>query len=165
MLDLTDPRWTQLHGGYHTPYDPRPALAKLEHDQDVTEAWDELWQELHHQGDVGTVSYAAVPHLLRVHEIRGVPDWNTFALAGCIERARLIGGNPEVPAWLRGGYETAWQDLVRLALGDLARSADPTLVQSALAVIAMARGLRRVGAVLLDFTDDELEEMVEAYRG
>ena len=165
MLDLTDARWTELQGGYRVPYDPRPALAKLEHGHDVAEAWDELWQELHHQGDVGTVSYAAVPHLLRVHKARGVPDWNTFALAGFIEQVRLANGNPEVPAWLRDGYDMAWKDIVGMALADLARSEDPTFVRSAIGVIAMARRLRRIGEVLLDFTEDELEEMVEEYRG
>ncbi len=29
----------------------------------------------------------------------------------------------------------------------------------------MARGLARVGQILLDFTDDELAEMIAEYRG
>lgn len=165
MLDLTDARWGELQGGYRVPYDPRSALVKLERGHAVADAWDELWQQLHHQGDVGTAAYAAVPHLLRVHGIRGATDWNTFALVGCIEQLRGVGRNPVLPHWLRDGYEKAWRDIVPVALGDLARSSDPELVRAAIGCIAIARGLRRIGEVLLDFTDDELGEMVDEYRG
>lgn len=102
----------------------------------------ELWQELHHQGDVGTASYAAVPHLLRVHRARGVPDWNTFALLGCIEQVRHADRNPDLPPWLRDGYDTAWRGIVGLALGDLARSEDPTLVRRANAFLNPRQTLR-----------------------
>jgi hypothetical protein len=32
--------------------------------------WDELCNELHHQGDVGLASYAAIPQLVRISEER-----------------------------------------------------------------------------------------------
>jgi len=60
MLSFDDPRWRQLRGGYGSPYDPRKALLSLERGTDVLAAWSELWEELHHQGDVGEASYAAV---------------------------------------------------------------------------------------------------------
>ena len=53
MLNVDDIRWTKLAGGYRVPYDPRAALRKLASGTEVSEAWKELWQELHHQGDVG----------------------------------------------------------------------------------------------------------------
>ena len=55
-------QWAGLCGGYRTPYDPRNAIGKLR-EGDAKAAWDELWQELHHQGDVGEASYATVPLL------------------------------------------------------------------------------------------------------
>jgi hypothetical protein len=33
----------------------------LQSNTDSSKAWDELWNELHHQRDVGEASYAAVP--------------------------------------------------------------------------------------------------------
>jgi hypothetical protein len=54
MLPLGDPRWNELPGGYGTPFDPSDLLRRLEGGK---KAWDELWQELHHQGDVGVASY------------------------------------------------------------------------------------------------------------
>lgn len=164
MLDFSDPRWHQLEGGYRVLYDPRPALTQLERGVDVAAAWEALWQGLHHQGDVGVASYAAVPHLLRVHRMRDVPDWNTFGLVGIIEHSRHANQNPRLPEWLKSGYDKAWQAIAEVAGRDLMRSDDPILTRMALGVIATARGLRFAGEVLMDFTDDELEEMVLAYR-
>ena len=165
MLELTDPRWGQLAGGRRTKFDPRPALGQLDSGEAVERAWSELWDGLHHQGDVDTAAYAAAPHLVRIHRRRDVPDWTTYAILGTIERERQARRNPVIPDWLASGYQSAWREIIELALRDLKRSEDPLLVQSTLAIIAMARGLRRTAEVLLDFTEDELEEMVSRYRG
>jgi len=60
MLSFDDNRWEQLLGGYRTQFDPRAAFSKLESNIQCEDAWDELWEGLHHQGDVGEASYAAV---------------------------------------------------------------------------------------------------------
>lgn len=165
MLEFTDARWSRLAGGRRTAFDPRRALSHLDSGVGVERAWAELWDGLHHQGDVDTASYAAVPHLVGIHRRRDVPDWNTYALLGTIERERGARGNPPIPDWLANEYQGAWRDVVALALRDVARSDDPLLVRAALGAIAMARGLRRTAEVLLDFTEDELGEMVSRYRG
>lgn len=56
MLKLDDPRWSEMEGGYRIPFDPRPLFGKLQANQDVETVWNELWNELHHQGDVGEAS-------------------------------------------------------------------------------------------------------------
>jgi hypothetical protein len=56
MISFKDRRWEKLLGGYRTAFDPRPALQNLESDVHVKDAWHELWEELHHQGDVGEAS-------------------------------------------------------------------------------------------------------------
>jgi len=66
MLSFDDERWNHLTGRYKTPFDPRPFLRRLENQQDTETAWQELWEELHHQVDVGDASYTAIPELLRV---------------------------------------------------------------------------------------------------
>ena len=92
-INLDDDRWTELLGGYRIPYDPRKELRSIEQDENVEAAWSELCTNLYHQGDVGEASYAVVPHLVRIHEQRGVPDWNTYALLAMIEEARQDGNN------------------------------------------------------------------------
>jgi hypothetical protein len=114
MLSLDDPRWSEMEGGYRMPFDPRPLFAQLQANQDVKRVWDELWEGLHHQGDVGEVSYAAVPHLVRIHRERGAPDWNIYAIVATIELARDSARNPPIPPWLKPGYDHAIQELADL---------------------------------------------------
>jgi hypothetical protein len=128
-------------------------------------AWDELWNELHHQGDVGLASYAAVPHLVQIHGERDVPDWQTYALAGTIDICRTRGHNPALPAWLEESYKSAWVDIVSLASRDLPRAGDETTVSSILGAVALAKGARLLGEIILNYTGDELAEMIEAYIG
>jgi len=53
MLSFDDSRWKTLAGRYRVRFDPRPQLLKLAANDDAKAAWHELWEELHHQGDVG----------------------------------------------------------------------------------------------------------------
>jgi hypothetical protein len=88
MLSLTDPIWRELQGGYRTPYDASKPLAQMERGESV---WDELWNELHHQGDIGVASYAAIPQLVRIAEAQRKLDWNLYALRQQL-RLSAIGG-------------------------------------------------------------------------
>src|SRR6188508_1592820 len=120
MLPLHDAHWAGLEGGYRLPYDPRPALARLRAGDH--EAWEELWTELHHQGDVGAASYAAVPHLVDIHRQHDLAEWQTYALMGAIELCRKSDRNPGLPDWLKDIYEAAWRGIVPTACRDLGRS-------------------------------------------
>jgi hypothetical protein len=84
MLSLDDNRWNDFTGGYRIKCDPRPLLAELERAQNKETAWHGLWEELHHQGDVGEASYASVPHLVRIDRTSGIVDWNTYAIVAII---------------------------------------------------------------------------------
>jgi hypothetical protein len=158
MLSLTDQRWRTLKGGYRTTYDASVALRRLEEGCD---AWDELWQELHHQGDVGEASYAAVPHLVRISQAAPRRDWNLYALVGLIEIERHRKSNPPIPDWLSSDYLAAWRDLEKLALRDLADTSERELIRTALAVVAIARGQLRLGAFLSWLDESELAELTE----
>jgi len=160
-MNIDDPRWSRLVGGYRIPYDPRKALRALQQGGEIENAWKELWNELHHQGDVGEASYAAVPHLVRIHAARGVPDWNTYALAVIIEDARRQGRNPALPDYLREDYEGAWRELLELGLRELADAKETTLVTSIIGAIAMGKGLFVLGRLAVMFTEDELQEMID----
>ena len=114
MLSLEDKRWQNLEGGYHTSFDPRPLLSDLETKKNAKATWHELWEGLHHQGDVGAASYAAVPHLVRIYRKRGIIDWDTYAIVAVIELARDDGKNPKVPKWLENDYFRAIRELAEV---------------------------------------------------
>jgi len=159
-MNLDDPGWTGLQGGYRIPYDPRKALRALERGKDVAVAWQELWKELHHQGDVGEASYAAVPHLVRIHVARGVADANTYGLVAIIEEARLRGRNPELPANLRKAYEAAWRQLMDIGLTELRTAEDATLVCCIISVLAIGKGQLNLGRFAIFFPEDERDEIL-----
>ncbi len=159
MLPEDDLRWSTMKGGYKTPVDPRPLIRKLETQQYAKLAWDELWEELHHQGDVGDASYAAVPLLVDMHRKRGASEWDTFALVCIIELARTEERNPEVPAWLADDYFRAIQELAELGLQELVRTTDADAVRAILSVVAVARGLRTHAKFLIQYSEDELQEI------
>jgi hypothetical protein len=161
-MNLDDPQWSRLLGGYRVPYDPRKALLALERSDETDGAWKELWTELYHQGDVGEASYAAVPHLVRIQAARGAADWNTYALVAAIEIARRIGHNPELPGNLRDAYQAAWRELVKLGLHDLESAENPTLVTSILGVIAIGKGQFTLGQLAVDFDESERREMIKS---
>jgi len=158
MLALTDPIWRELQGGYRTPYDASKALVQMEAGESV---WDELWEELHHQGDVGEASYAVIPHLARIAAATGRSDWNLYAFAATIEIERHRKNNPPLPDWLSLSYRMAWQSLVKLALSDLSGKADELTLRSALSVIALGRGDLKLGALLNYCESAEIAAYVE----
>ena len=90
MLPLDDPRWASYHGGYRTAYDASKVLRTLLEDGSSERSWQELWEELYHQGDVGEASYASVPWLLEIVRRSAVPEWRPLALVCTIELARPV---------------------------------------------------------------------------
>jgi hypothetical protein len=160
MLSLDDERWAELKGGYRMPVDARPLLRRLERDPCDKAVWHELWEELHHQGDVGEASYAAVPHLVRICTDGADLDWNLFALVGTIEIQRPQGTNPPLPGWLQPDYSAALEELAKVALARLLLPNDQETTRSMLAVVALWKGLPIHAAAILDFDGDELSELL-----
>jgi hypothetical protein len=149
-----------LKGGYGVPYDPRPAVKKLRQDPLNREIWDELWNELHHQGDVGEASYAALPLLVEACRV-GPRDWNFYGLVATIEVERRRSANPQLPDWLIDTYGAALRLAKDFALDDLAGATDPLVMKSAMAVVALASEARQLGALLAHLDADEIDGLLE----
>ena len=159
METADDQRWRNLTGGYRIPFDPRPLLAKLEAGHDTDAAWHELWNELHHQGDVGDASYAAVPLLVEIYRKRRIIDWNAYAMVAIIELARTNGRNPEPPQWLKNGYFRAIRELAEIGAAEVLRAEEAETVRAILSVIAVAKDLRTHAKFLVEYSEDELLEI------
>jgi hypothetical protein len=160
-VNYGDPRWKTLKGGYREAYDPTPALARLESGSNSNDAWAELWNELHHQGDVGEASYAAVPALVEIQSRTRSLGWNFYALIATIEIERHRTANPPLPAWLASTYREAWLSVLPLALDELRTTSDHLAVHSALSVVALAKGQIKLGALVSYLDESELDELLE----
>lgn len=162
LLTLDDPIWATLQGGYRLPYDATPALRELEAGED---SWHELWEELHHQGDVGEASYAAVPQLVRIAAAANERTEDVYALCALIELERHRKHNPPLPDWLRDSYHSAWSQLAQLAARELQATPDTSMLNALFAVLAMSKGELKLGALLMQMDSSETDDWLEQHLG
>jgi hypothetical protein len=163
MIQNNDPRWALLKGGYRVPYDPRPALDRLRTNGSDATAWKELWENLHHQGDLGEASYVAVVALTTLRETAVLPNGDFFGLVTTIEVERHRRTNPQIPDWLTADYHDAWRVLMACALNELKSSSDTQVLQSAMAVVSLAKGLIALGTMLWFHDESTLREYLEEH--
>jgi hypothetical protein len=151
MLELDSEKWRTFEGGYRILYDASVPLRKLEScsvpDEKIIQ---ELWNELHHQGDVGVASYAALPVLYRIFRERNWIDFNLPAIAAIIERSREERNNPEVPDWLAPYYFESLRAISHYCL-DRIRPEDKHLTRAFLLLTCALAG---------DFNTFELLDLV-----
>lgn len=115
---MTGPNWSGLTDGYREFHDPRPLMARLKRSGSLSSCWSEIWERMHHQGDVGTASYAIVPTLVEAHAKRP-RSADIYAYVALLEECREERRNPEMPDWLEDDYECALVRLRELAFEDL----------------------------------------------
>jgi hypothetical protein len=167
MLPLNDPRWNDLQHAYGGAADIPELLRALETStgpkksyQD--EPWYSLWSSLCHQGDVYTASYAAVPHVVEIARGATAPvDSSFLQLPTAIEVARRGGRGPEVPAEYADDYHQAIVDLCEIV--SLHRKApwDQSMLLSAAAAQAVAKGHIDVAAALLNLDDAWIAKIIK----
>jgi len=151
MLPLDDLRWQTYKGGYHLHFDATPFLRELYENGLPKERWLELWDELHHQGDVDSASYAVVPHLLNAARLSRKLDWNCFGLLATVELCRMDNSAP--PPEIADGYFAAIESAPAILCMHADHEWNELLTVTGAACIALARGNRTLGNVLIRLTD------------
>ncbi|HLJ55650.1 MAG TPA: hypothetical protein VKT77_11475 [Chthonomonadaceae bacterium] len=163
MLPLDDPRWKMYKGGYRCEFDASGPLQRLLNDGATEDLWSELWDELHHQGDVDAASYAAVPYLLESARRSPRLDWNAFALIFTIEIRRPR--NPPIPDELADGYFRALDAIPAIVGAHPDRDWNELLTQSIVACIALARGQRLLAQAYSELDQEEAKAWLDARMG
>jgi hypothetical protein len=165
MISLNDPIWDTLKSGYRIVYNAAQPLQKFEEDLiALEELSQEFLNELHHQGDVDTASYAVVPQLVRICIHKNLMDKNVFGLVVCIEDCRINGkNNPALPEWVKSDYLSAIQLLAEFGAKNYSRDWDLEFSQFYLAVTAFALGLPKQAQVLFNLSEDEIEQTFDSY--
>jgi len=155
-MELTNNIWKTLEGGYKIPYDASIPLRQLELTSDtdtVKKIWEELWNELHHQGDVGLASYLSLPQLVRIEKLKGLYDWNLLGLCCVIEQQRHLGNNPTLPTEFNDYYNKGLFDLKQLVLDNLNKKLDNTTFTLSLATLATCNGQIELGKAIMELED------------
>jgi hypothetical protein len=163
-MDLDNKIWATLQGGYKIPYNPSRPLKQL---RDVTRQEDsevifkELWDNLYHQGDVGTASYLAVPQLVSICITKKSLDWNFIGLCVLIENSRLREHNPELPAAYQDYYFDSLTQFERYLLLNFKSITDQTALRLTLALFATLNGQPGLGRAIEMLDEDMLPEFLE----
>jgi hypothetical protein len=163
-MDLDNPIWNTLTGGYKFPYNaslPLKRLAAASRQSDFEAILDDLWENLHHQGDVGTASYLAIPQLVSICISKKSLHWKFIGLCVMIENCRLEKHNPEVPTEFQDEYLDALAELERYLLQNLKSITDQTSLRLSLALFATINGQPGLGKAIEIMDDDLLTEFLE----
>lgn len=160
MIDLDDTTWQNLNGGYRIPFDASPALKSLELDEDDEAAWSELWENLHHQGDVDTASFAAVPHLVRLHSRKTSINWQFIGLIATIEVARWTLDNPDIPIELYDDYINALNDAKTLGIDRMMFNGTTEYLASYFGLVASLHGNRQLAQAILTLDNDVIADLL-----
>ena len=160
MLSLDDPRWRELRHAYGDAGDVPALLRSLALSTEPkaghrTEPWFTLWSSLCHQGDVYTASYVAVPHIVQIaSEAKEPVDFSFFELPTAIEVARRNGRGPDVPEAYADDYHRAIAQLVENVSLHRNEAWDESMLLSAAAAQAVAKGHVDVAEALLNLDAD-----------
>ncbi|WOO40344.1 hypothetical protein [Rubellicoccus peritrichatus] len=168
MIPLDDPIWQTLEGGYRVPYNPMPALERLEMAEtreEEKEVFRELWDKLHHQGDVGTASYATVPHLVKIGKKKGIKSYDLPALVALVEIQRHESQNPSLPEEFKESYANALVSIPELIASSLPGDCDEYITSSVCAALAASKGQFNLARAYLEMREDVALEFLKEQTG
>lgn len=166
MITLSNSIWKELEGGYKIPYDVSVPLTQLEWATSSTEVekiFSELWNELHHQGDVGVASYMAIPQLVRISRDKGLFNWNVLTLCSTIEQQRHLGENPSLPTEYTEYYNNGLMELKEFILDNFRSIQDELTLRAALSALAVCNGEMKLSKAIIELSDDTLDEFLEQF--
>lgn len=165
-MNLEDPLWRELNGGYKIKYDASIALKKLEKADsvDIVDAvFNELWDELHHQGDVGLASYLALPQLVRIAYQKELYNADFLGICCVIEQQRQLGRNPVLPAQFHNYYIDGLKKLNDFVIQNIRRKQDETTFRIALSALALCAGYAKLSKAIGELEADILDEFLEQF--
>jgi len=165
MLKLDNPKWTELKNAYGDFYNPVKILKKLETSNNHEKLWKELWDNLHHQGDINDASFACVTYLIQIQNKNHKFDWNFYSLVAAIEIERRRKNNPEIPGWLIVDYFEALKKLFEIGYQDLIESDDTLMIRSILSVFALLKSDHKFATLLLNIEESEIEDYLNDLLG
>ena len=165
LLPLDSPEWQQYRGGYNRAVaNVAPFLNKLQTFELSEADWSILWDELHHQGDVGEASYAVVPYLVEYAKSAPRIAWHAFGFPAVVELERTEHGNPEVPAEVRESYFASIQELPKIALSRGEEAWGEHCFEPVMTCLALSLGRRVHARAYMDLTESEIPEFFKYYE-
>ena len=166
LLPLDDPRWATYRGGYdRATFDAVPLIQKLLAHGATEDFWELVWDELHHQGDVGEASYAIVPYLVEYQSRQVELDEQLYHYSVVVDLARLENGNPPIPPEIELAYADALRRLPRIGAELMRRGCSEAAVMGVAATTALAAGHRTLARAYLEFGREDALDYLRNLNG
>ena len=166
-MTLDDKLWEKLRGGYKRPYDASVPLRQLEEatdEEEISRIYEELWSELHHQGDVGLASYLALPQLARIGKAKGLFDADLLGLCCVIEQQRHLGNNPPLPKEYAEYYQRGLEELKQYVISKIGTEQDEGTLRMALSALATCAGHIKLGKSIMELDNDVMDEFLNSFN-
>ena len=163
-MDLNNQVWSTLEGGYRIPYDASYALKELKSTSDpkiINLILRGLWENLHHQGDVGTASYLSSISLIDICIDKKSLGWKYIGLCLVIEHCRRSDNNPEIPIEFKDDYFVALNRFEEYLLTNFKAIDDSTSLRLTLAFFATMHEQFDLGRAIEQLEEDVLAEFLE----
>lgn len=151
LMPLDDSRWATYSGGYRSPYNVVPLIHRLNDEGTSGDFWEVVWNELHHQGDVGEASYALVPYLVDHQSCRRELDEQVFHFCVIVELQQPENSNPPIPPEIELSYAMAMRRLPVIGTEQLRRGCSEAIVMGVAAATALAGGHRVLARAYVEF--------------
>ena len=163
-MNLNEIKWESLNGGYKIPYDASVPLNNLglNYTNEINSTFGELWENLHHQGDVGLASYYSLPVLIDICIDKKLLDWNFIGLCVVIENCRHSEHNPSLPKDLENDYYIAlnkFEEYLHANFKNIKKEG----VHLALAFFASRNGQLNLGKAIEKLDDDIIQDILIKY--
>ena len=155
LLPLDDSHWATYRSGYRITYDAVPIIRQLQTEGATEKFWEEVWSELHHQGDVGEATYALVPYLVDYQSQQRELDEHLFHFCVLVDLQQPKNNNPPIPPELEFPYMRAMRELPVIGAEGLKRGAAENVVMGVTAAIALSAGHRVLARAYLEFGRDD----------
>lgn len=165
-MDIENVIWKDLPGVYNIPYDvsiPLNTLRGTDNPEIVQSVFHELWDDLHHQGDIGIASYYVVPKLIEICIDKQSLDWNYIGLCVLIEHCRYSKTNPVLPKEIEDYYFGPLHKLEDYLLVNFKRIIEKTALQLTLAFFSTMKRQRELGIVIAKLDESIIAELIEKY--
>ncbi len=162
-MDLDNKIWSTIDGGYKIPFDASIPLNQLRSTNDpkvTADIFADLWDNLHHQGDVGLASYLAVPQLVTICIEKKSFDWNFVGLCVVIEHCRQAEHNPKLLTEYNDIYFNALKKLEQYLLDNFKSIKEPTTLRLTLSLFATLSGQADLGKAIENLDEDVIQEFL-----
>jgi hypothetical protein len=165
LMPLDDSRWATYGGGYRSPYNIVPLIHRLSNEGTSRGFWEVVWNELHHQGDVGEASYALVPYLVDHQTRRQELDEQLFHFCVIVELQQPQNSNPPIPPEFELSYAMAMRQLPVIGTEHLRRGCTEAVVMGVAATTALAGGHRVLARAYIEFGRVDAVEYLRNLNG